>query len=167
MNELSSLNKTLPPKYMERFDMCNDIIKELEIKFIIFIYYLVSRLQENQQKRLVPKFDDDENKKLDKDISSLIMEMTNRLKQCEDNIKQMISKSTESELEEQIKLNMKQSIFSKLSEFTKKFKLNQEIYMNKYKELVGEDLIDTNESNLQKKIQKKIIFSFKMKEMIF
>ena len=63
MNELSSLNKTLPPKYMERFDMCNDIIKELEIKCIIFIYYLVSRLQENQQKRLVPKFDDDENKK--------------------------------------------------------------------------------------------------------
>ena len=95
------------------------------------------------------------------------MEMTNRLKQCEDNIKQMISESTESELEEQIKLNMKQSIFSKLSEFTKKFKLNLEIYMNKCKELVGEDLIDTNESNLQKKIQKKIIFSFKMKEMIF
>jgi len=41
---------------MERFDMCNDIIKELEIK--------LSRLQENQQKRLVPKFDDDENKKI-------------------------------------------------------------------------------------------------------
>ena len=48
---------------MERFDMCNDIIKELEIKCIFFIYYLDSRLQENQQKRLVPKFDDDENKK--------------------------------------------------------------------------------------------------------
>ena len=63
MNELSSLNKTLPPKYMERFDMCNDIIKELEIKCIFFIYYLDSRLQENQQKRLVPKFDDDKNKK--------------------------------------------------------------------------------------------------------
>ena len=167
MNELSSLNKTLPPKYMERFDMCNDIIKELEIKCIIFIYYLVSRLQENQQKRLVPKFDDDENKKLDKDISSLIMEMTNRLKNCEDNIKQMISESTESELEEQIKINMKQSIFSKLSEFTKRFKLNQEIYMKKYRELVGEDLIDTNESNSTKENTKKTFFSFKMKEMIF
>ena len=155
MNELSSLNKTLPPKYMERFDMCNDIIKELEIKCIFFIYYLDSRLQENQQKRLVPKFDDDENKKLDKDISSLIMEMTNRLKNCEDNIKQMISESTESELEEQIKLNMKQSIFSKLSEFTKKFKLNQEIYMKKYRELVGEDLIETNESNSTKENSKK------------
>ena len=62
---------------------------------------------------------------------------------------------------------MKQSIFSKLSEFTKKFKLNQEIYMNKYKELVGEDLIDTNESNSTKENTKKILFSFKMKEMIF
>jgi len=112
MNELSSLNSSLPPKYMERFDMCNDIIKELEIK--------LSRLQENQQKRLVPKFDDDENKKLDKEISILVQEMTNKLKKCEDNIKQMLSESTESSLEEQIKINMKQSIFTKLSEFTKK-----------------------------------------------
>ena len=37
--------------------------------------------------------------------------MTNKLKKCEDNIKQMLSESTESSLEEQIKINMKQSIF--------------------------------------------------------
>ena len=73
--------------------------------------------------------------------------MTNKLKKCEDNIKQMLSESTESSLEEQIKINMKQSIFTKLSEFTKKFKFNQEIYMKKYRELVGEDLIDTNKNN--------------------
>ena len=34
---------------------------------------------------------------------------------------------------------MQQTIYSKISEFTKKFKLNQELYAKKYKELVGED----------------------------
>ena len=40
MNELSSLNSSLPPKYMERFDMCNDIIKELEIKCKYILYII-------------------------------------------------------------------------------------------------------------------------------
>ena len=34
---------------------------------------------------------------------------------------------------------MKQCLFNKLSEFTKKFKLNQEINKQKYKELIGEE----------------------------
>ena len=34
---------------------------------------------------------------------------------------------------------MKQNIYTKLSEFTKNFKLNEENYMRKYKEIVGED----------------------------
>ena len=51
----------------------------------------------------------------------------------------MLSESTESSLEEQIKINMKQSIFTKLSEFTKKFKMNQEIYSNKFNDFVIDD----------------------------
>ena len=34
---------------------------------------------------------------------------------------------------------MQQTVIKKITEFTKKFKLNQEIYSKKYKELVGED----------------------------
>jgi syntaxin 16 len=34
---------------------------------------------------------------------------------------------------------MQQAVIKKISEFTKKFKLNQEIYSKKYKDLVGED----------------------------
>ena len=34
---------------------------------------------------------------------------------------------------------MQQTVIKKISEFTKKFKLNQEIYSKKYKDLVGED----------------------------
>ena len=92
------------------------------------------KLQENQQKRLVPKFDDDENKKLNNNIKKLVYEITQKLKECEQNIKQLINENSENEIDNQIKLNMQQTIFSKLSDFTKKFKLNQEIYSKKYKE---------------------------------
>jgi syntaxin 16 len=34
---------------------------------------------------------------------------------------------------------MQQTVIKKITEFTKKFKVNQEIYSKKYKELVGED----------------------------
>ena len=34
---------------------------------------------------------------------------------------------------------MQQTVYKKITDFTKKFKLNQEIYMKKYKELVGEE----------------------------
>ena len=34
---------------------------------------------------------------------------------------------------------MQQCLFNKFSEFTKKFKLNQEINKKKYKELIGEE----------------------------
>ena len=34
---------------------------------------------------------------------------------------------------------MQQAVIKKITEFTKKFKVNQEIYSKKYKELVGED----------------------------
>ena len=34
---------------------------------------------------------------------------------------------------------MQQTVYKKITDFTKKFKLNQEIYTKKYKELVGEE----------------------------
>ncbi len=66
--------------------------------------------------------------------------MTSNIKKCEDSIKELLFESDKSNIEEQIKINMKQSIYSKLGEFTRKFKLNQEVYMKKYKEIIGEDL---------------------------
>lgn len=43
---------------------------------------------------------------------------------------------------------MKQNIYTKLGDFTKLFKANQEDYMKKYRELVGEDYtLNTSEGN--------------------
>ena len=97
-------------------------------------------LQKFQEKRLVPKFDEDENKKLDRQINKLIMEIKEKIRDIEFNIKDLITEKTESESEEKIKLNIKQLLFSRLNEITKKYKMNQEIYTKKYKELVGEEL---------------------------
>ncbi len=58
-------------------------------------------MQETEQKRLVPKFDDEENKKIDKQIHSIVHEMTTNLKKCEDNMKELIAERTENAIEEQ------------------------------------------------------------------
>ena len=53
--------------------------------------YLVSTLQEKQQQRLMPKFDDQENKKLNRSIKNLGVEMSKDLKDCEIIIKEIIN----------------------------------------------------------------------------
>ncbi len=108
---------------------------------------LVSILQEKQQQRLIPKFDDKENKKLNKIIKEIGTEMTLDLKECQKILKEIINdkKDEENDLNNlngssfQIKQNMKQNILTKLNEFTKKFKLNQELYNNKFQDFVFDE----------------------------
>ena len=95
----------------------------------------------------MPKFDDQENKKLNRSIKNLGVEMSKDLKDCEIIIKEIINDTNnDTSLDinnEQIKQNMKQNVLTKLNEFTKKFKLNQEIYTNKFKDFaVGEDMVN-------------------------
>ena len=103
-------------------------------------------MQEKQQQRLIPKFDDQENKKLNKSIKEISTEMTQELKQCQNILKEIIDDKDDlndinnfSELNvtnAQIKQNMKQNLITKLNDFTKKFKLNQELYNNKFQDFV-------------------------------
>ena len=95
----------------------------------------------------MPKFDDEENKKIEKIIEMLVKDMTNKLYEVENKIKEMINENINNEIDEVIKNNMKQSIYAKLSEFTRKFKMNQEIYMKKYRELVGNENLYNNNDN--------------------
>ena len=78
--------------------------------------------------------------------------MNNQLREYEQIIKKYFNKKLEDELQNSIKTNMKQTLFTNLSNFTKKFKLNQKIYYEKYKEFVGEedptfDMSNNNEEN--------------------
>ena len=73
--------------------------------------------------------------------------MTLDLKECQKILKEIINdkKDEENDLNNlngssfQIKQNMKQNILTKLNEFTKKFKLNQELYNNKFQDFVFDE----------------------------
>ena len=105
---------------------------------MIIILFIVSTLQSEQQKRLVIKFDD-EDKKLNKNIAKIVHEITQQLSICEKKIKELVKQNIDSETDNIIKINMQHTIIQKITDFTKKFKINQELYKKKYKELVGED----------------------------
>ena len=105
---------------------------------MIIILFIVSTLQSEKQKRLVIKFDD-EDKKLNKNIAKIVHEITQQLSICEKKIKELVKQNIESKTDNIIKINMQHTIIQKITDFTKKFKINQELYKKKYKELVGED----------------------------
>ena len=105
---------------------------------MLIILFIVSTLQSEQQKRLVIKFDD-EDKKLNKNIAKIVHEITQQLSICEKKIKELVKQNIDSETDNIIKINMQHTIIQKITDFTKKVKINQELYKKKYKELVGED----------------------------
>ena len=114
-------------------------------------------MQKEQQKRLVINFDDDEINKLNKNISKIIITISSQLKTGEKLIKDFSNQNIKNEIFQNIKSNMQQLLYNKFNEFTKKFKLNQEIHKKKYKELNGEEdptyiintfsKIDNNDTN--------------------
>ena len=105
---------------------------------MLIILFIVSTLQNEQQKRLVIKFDD-EDKKLNKNIAKIVHEITQQLSICEKKIKELVKQNIDNDTDNIIKINMQHTIIQKITDFTKKFKINQELYKKKYKELVGED----------------------------
>ena len=96
-------------------------------------------LQKEQQQRLVIKFDDQENKKQNKTIAKIVFEITNQIQLCEKKIKEFVKENIDSSTDKTIKLNMQQTLYKNITDFTRKFKLNQEIYSKKYKEFAGEE----------------------------
>ena len=96
-------------------------------------------LQKEQQKRLVITFDEDENKKLNKNIGKIVNEITTQLQLYERKLKELVKLNFDNNVDNIIKTNLQQALVEKIKEFTRKFKVNQEIYTKKYKDLVGED----------------------------
>ena len=91
---------------------------------------------------------------MNKIISKIIFEINSQLKQCEKNIKEFLEQNIDNGVDHLIRLNMKKSLFTKFKDFTKRYKINQEIYTKKYKDLSGgddpsinENIIDEEESN--------------------
>ena len=106
----------------------------------------MSNLQKEQQKRLIITFDEEENNKLNKSIGKIVHEISLQSQWYERNVKELIKLNLDNQVHNIIKSNLQQALVEKAKEFSRKFKLNQELYTKKYKELVGED-DPTNEVN--------------------
>jgi syntaxin 16 len=76
---------------------------------------------------------------LNKNIAKIVHEITQQLSICEKKIKELVKQNIDNDTDNIIKINMQHTIIQKITDFTKKFKINQELYKKKYKELVGED----------------------------
>ena len=95
------------------------------------------------------QFNQEEQRMLSKNIKKISYQLTKDLRSLEKNLQIYTSSDISSENEEydnstnylqyQIKENMNQNLISELMLFSKKFKLNQEIYSKKSEELVIED----------------------------
>ena len=75
-------------------------------------------MQEKQQQRLIPKFDDQENKKLNKSIKELSSYMTHDLKEVQEILKEIINDRSDDDYDNistsnLVKKNMKQNIITK------------------------------------------------------
>ena len=120
---------------------------------------LVSELQASQEKRLMTQFNIEEQKALSRNIKKISYQLNKDLKNLEKNLQIYTSSDNLLEIDEsesatnylqyQIKENMNQNLISQFFIFSKKFKLNQEVYTQKCKELLIEDDEDDKEkSNL-------------------
>jgi len=99
-------------------------------------------LQACQERRFRVLFNEDETQKLSKTVKKISNQLKQELKHVEKNIRLYINEElleAENDLMWQIKDNMSQNILTELNSFSKKFKLNQELYSQKCKELVIEE----------------------------
>ena len=83
---------------------------------------------------------------MNKSIGKIVHEISLQLQLYERNVKELIKLNLDNQVHNIIKSNLQQALVEKVKEYTRKFKLNQELYTKKYKELVGED-DPTNEVN--------------------
>lgn len=94
----------------------------------------------------MPNFDEKESKKLNKNIKELVNEIIKDIKDCEIIIKEIINDNyNEKDLKDKkIKENIRLNILANLNQFTRKFKMNQELYANKFSHFVVDDDIDNH-----------------------
>ena len=92
---------------------------------------------------------------MNKSIGKIVHEISLQLQLYERNVKELMKQNLENQVHNIIKSNLQQALVEKAKEFTRKFKLNQEIYTKKYKELVGEDDPTIEANNYTKEEEQK------------
>jgi hypothetical protein len=119
--ELAELNalKNKNTNFFELFHSTEFIYKELNND--------MNLLRRRQQDRIKTKVYESENKQIDKEIEKIIKSMTNKVKLCEINIKQIaaIPDTSLSDIDIKIKDNIKVNLSQKIHDFSYNFRKNE------------------------------------------
>jgi len=124
--ELQNINT---PKYMEIYEKCDNILKDFDIEF--------TKLKEEQQKRIVPNFNETESKLITQNIQMISNKMTSQLKNCKRLTKDLKIYLANSDLDENVKINMYQNLLNRLAETSRALQINEEMQLQKYHEFNG------------------------------
>ena len=135
------LQNIYSPKYMEIYEKCNNLLKDLDIEF--------NKLKEEQQKRIVPSFNEAESKLINQNIQMISDKMTKKLKKCKFLSKELKTLLANSDIDDNIKINMYQNLLNRLAETSRALQINEELYLQKYQELNGydESFFSNNQNN--------------------
>ena len=140
-NDRIELQSLQPPRYMDMYEQCNNLLQDLEIEF--------NKLKEEQQKRIVPSFDETNTKLINQNIQMISDRMTQKLKKCKYLTKELKTLLANSSLDDNIKINMYQNLLNRLAEISREMQINEEKYIQKYQELNGyeESYFSINNTN--------------------
>ena len=140
-DKIELANYNYSERYMETYEKCNDLLREFEIEF--------NKLKEEQQKYVIPNFNDTESKLISQNIQMISKTMTEKLQKCKQYSNELKNILTSSDLNENIKINMYQNLLNRLAETSKSLQTNEEIYIKKYQELNGceDNIINTSNAN--------------------
>ena len=142
--ELNTLKNKINRNYLEIFRNTEIIYKELNKD--------MSLLKKMQQERIKTKVYESENKQIDKEIEKIIKLMTQKVKICEINIKEIssIPDSSLSDVDSRIKDNMRIILSQKIHDFSYEFRKNEQQFMEKLKKLgSNSSVIDDEDTSLQ------------------
>ena len=133
--------------FIEIFNNTKILLEQLSLN--------LTTLRAYQQKRILVKFNEDENDEIDKQIKDLAHSMTDKVLCVEGNIRKLNSYQKENltDIERILNENMKLTLAQKLKEFTQEFKANEVNYSNSFKQFnsnnnnIDEEILDEDESN--------------------
>ncbi len=132
------------PKYMELYEQCNNLLRDFEIEF--------NKLKEEQQKRIAPSFNETETKLINQNIQIISDKMTQKLKKCKFLTKELKNLLSNSDLDDNIKINMYQNLLNRLAQTSRTLQINEESFLQKYQEFgFGEESFfnsNNNENNI-------------------
>ena len=117
------------PKYMDIYEQCDNLLKDFDIEF--------NKLKEEQQKRIVPNFNEIESKLITQNIQMISTKMTQQLKKCKYLTKELKTLLANSDLDENVKINMYQNLLNRLAETSRALQINEEMQLQKYHEFNG------------------------------